>query len=104
MRVQGTFLDCEQVMRLGITLSAAAAVVVIIRDSEQFKALNRLSVGIAPLSHIIKEIDRIIDERGNMRDSASPELAAVRREIRQSEGQVSKRLQAVFRVLRVRVL
>ena len=96
VRVQGTFLDCEQVMRLGITLSAAAAVVDIIRDSEQFKALNRLSVGIAPLSHIIKEIDRIIDERGNMRDSASPELAAVRREIRQSEGQVSKRLQAVL--------
>lgn len=96
VRVQGTFLDCEQVMRLGITLSAAAAVVDIIRGGEQFKALNRLSVGIAPLSHIIKEIDRIIDERGNMRDSASPELAAVRREIRQSEGQVSKRLQAVL--------
>lgn len=96
LRVEGTFLDCEQVMRLGVTLSAAAAVVVIIRGNEQFAALNRLSADIEPLDHIVREIDRIIDERGNMRDNASPELAAVRREIRQSEGQVSKRLQAVL--------
>ena len=96
VRVQGTFLDCEQVMCLGITLSAAAAVVDIIRKGEQFAALNRLSVGIEPLEHITREIYRILDERGNMRDSASPELATVRREIRQSEGQVSKRLQAVL--------
>ena len=96
LRVEGTFLDCEQVLRLGITLSAAAAVVEIIRGSEQFTALNRLSSGVEPLGHIIKEIERIIDDRGNMRDNASPELAAVRREIRQSEGQVSKRLQSVL--------
>ena len=96
LRVEGTFLDCEQVLRLGITLSAAAAVVEIIRGSEQFTALNRLSSGVEPPSHIIKEIERIIDDRGNMRDNASPELAAVRREIRQSEGQVSKRLQSVL--------
>ena len=96
LRVEGTFLDCEQVLRLGITLSAAAAVVEIIRGSEQFTALNRLSSGVEPLSHIIKEIERIIDDRGNMRDNASPELAAVRREIRQSEGQVSKRLLSVL--------
>lgn len=96
LRVEGTFLDCEQVMRLGVTLSAAAAVVAIIRGNEQFAALNRLSADIEPLDHIVREIDRIIDERGNMRDNASPELASVRREIRQSEGQVSKRLQAVL--------
>ena len=96
VRVEGTFLDCEEVMRLGVTLSAAAAVVGIIRNSEQFKALNRISEGIEPLTSIINEVHRILDERGNMRDSASPELAAVRREIRQSEGQVSKRLQAVL--------
>lgn len=96
LRVEGTFLDCGQVMRLGVTLSAAAAVVAIIRGNEQFAALNRLSADIEPLDHIVREIDRIIDERGNMRDNASPELAVVRREIRQSEGQVSKRLQAVL--------
>ncbi|MBR5885749.1 MAG: endonuclease MutS2, partial [Alistipes sp.] len=96
IRIEGTFLDCGEVMRLGTTLSAAEAVVEIIRGKEQFKALNRLSSGVVSLSHITREIARILDERGDMRDNASPELAAVRREIRQSEGQVSKRLQAVL--------
>ena len=96
IRIEGTFLDCGEVMRLGTTLAAAEAVVEIIRGKEQFKALNRLSAGVVSLSHITREIARILDERGEMRDNASPELAAVRREIRQSEGQVSKRLQAVL--------
>ena len=95
-RVEGTFLDCDEVMRLGITLSAAETLVEIIRGAEQFKALGRLSSSVSSLSHITREIFRIIDERGNMRDNASPELAAVRREIRQSEGMVSKRLQSVL--------
>ena len=96
IRVEGTFLDCEEVMRLGITLSAAETLVEIIRGAEHFKALNRLSSRVVSLSHLTREIARIIDERGNMRDNASAELAAVRREIRQSEGLVSKRLQSVL--------
>lgn len=96
IRVEGTFLDCEEVMRLGITLSAAETLVEIIRGAEHFKALNRLSSRVVSLSHLTREIARIIDERGNMRDNASAELAAVRREIRQSEGMVSKRLQSVL--------
>ena len=96
IRVEGTFLDCEEVMRLGITLSAAETLVEIIRGTEHFKALNRLSSRVVSLSHLTREIARIIDERGNMRDNASAELAAVRREIRQSEGMVSKRLQSVL--------
>ena len=96
IRVEGTFLDCEEVMRLGITLSAAETLVEIIRGAEHFKALNRLSSRVVSLSHLTREIARIIDERGNMRDNASAALAAVRREIRQSEGMVSKRLQSVL--------
>ena len=96
IRVEGTFLDCEEVMRLGITLSAAETLVEIIRGAEHFKALNRLSSRVVSLSHLTREIARIIDERGNMRDNASAELAAVRREIRQSEGMVSKRLLSVL--------
>ena len=95
-RVLGTFLDCQEVMRLGVTLTAASAVVDIIDSSDQFTSLRRLSRGVESLSHIVAEIDRILDQRGNMRDNASEELASVRREIRQSEGQVSKRLQSVL--------
>lgn len=97
VRVEGAFLDCQEVMCLGVTLSAAAALVGIVRDSaEEYPTLARLSDGVESLSHIVAEIDRILDERGNMRDSASAELAAVRREIRQAEGQAAKRMHAVL--------
>ncbi|MBR7183191.1 MAG: Smr/MutS family protein [Alistipes sp.] len=96
-RIEGTFLDCEEVMRLGITLSAAAAVVKIVHEKrEEYPSLVRLSAGVESLSHIVAEIDRILDQRGNMRDNASAELAAVRREIRQAEGQAAKRMHAVL--------
>ena len=75
-RVLGTFLDCQEVMRLGVTLTAASAVVDIIDSSDQFTSLRRLSRGVESLSHIVAEIDRILDQRGNMRDNASEELAS----------------------------
>lgn len=98
LRIDGTFLDVEEVVRLGITLEVAAAVVGQIAKSgtSQYPHLRRISGDIVPLTHIITEIARIIDNHGTVRDTASERLAEVRREIRQSEGQVSKRLQAVL--------
>ncbi|MBQ2993340.1 MAG: Smr/MutS family protein [Alistipes sp.] len=98
IRVAGTFLDAAELVRLGATLSSAAAIVESIRSREQkeFANLHRLSRDVVSLSHIVREIGRIIDEFGNVRDSASPELAAVRSEIRRHQGQVSKRLQQVL--------
>ena len=41
-------------------------------------------------------IERVIDDKGEVRSSASEELSSLRRAIREHEGQVSKRLQAVL--------
>ena len=86
LRIEGTFLDTEEVVRLGITLEAADAVVGQIAKSKEgeFSHLRRISRDIIPLTHIITEIARIIDNHGAVRDSASERLAEVRREIRQS--------------------
>ena len=98
LRIEGTFLDVEEVVRLGITLEAADAVVGQIAKSAEweFSHLRRISSDITPLTHILTEIARIVDNHGAVRDSASERLAEVRREIRQSEGLVSKRLQSVL--------
>ena len=44
----------------------------------------------------MRRIEAIVDRFGNVRDTASPALAEVRRAIREREGQVAKRLQAVL--------
>ena len=98
IRIEGTFLDVAEVARLGHTLSAAASIVGVVRscDKGEYPFMVALTEGVETLSHIVAEISRIIDEQGGVRDSASPELAAVRREIRSHEGQISKRLHAVL--------
>ena len=98
IRIEGTFLDTAEVARLGATLSAVASTVELIRSREPglYPYLTRLSERVVSLSHIVTEVNRILDDHGVMRDSASAELASVRREIRSHEGQVSKRLHAVL--------
>jgi DNA mismatch repair protein MutS2 len=48
-------------------------------------------------NHLIVAIDRIIDRYGKMKDSASPELARIRKDIAQSQGSVSRALHAILR-------
>ena len=48
-------------------------------------------------NHLIVAIDRIIDRYGKMKDSASPELARIRKDIAQSQGSVSRALNAILR-------
>lgn len=98
VRVEGTFIETVDVVRLGKTLSSVASTVYFVRSRKAgaYPCMTELSAGVDALPHVVREIARIVDDYGNIRDSASPELASVRREIRMREGQVSKRLQAVL--------
>ncbi len=98
VRVEGAFIDTAEVVRLGKTLASVASTVDFVRSRKVglYPCMTALCEGVESLSHIVREINRIVDEYGNVRDSASPELAAVRREIRSREGQVAKRLQSVL--------
>ncbi|MGN0007478.1 MAG: endonuclease MutS2, partial [Alistipes sp.] len=97
-RVEGTFIETADVVRLGKTLASVASTVDFVRSRKAgaYPCMTELSAGVDALPHVVREIARIVDDYGNIRDSASPELATVRREIHMREGQVSKRLQAVL--------
>lgn len=98
VRIEGAFLDVTEAVCLGATLGSANDMIEFVRsrNAELYPRIAHLTEGVASLSHIITELRRIIDEHGNVRDSASPELQSIRSEIRRHEGQVSKRLQAVL--------
>ena len=49
------------------------------------------------LTTLVVSIDRLIDRYGKLRDSASPELARIRKDIAQSQGSVSRALHAILR-------
>ena len=97
LRVAGTFLDVAEVVLLQRALALIGAVVEFIgRRGEHYPALHDLTHGVESFPEIVRRIEAIVDRFGNVRDTASPALAEVRRAIREREGQAAKRLQAVL--------
>ena len=97
LRVAGTFLDVAEVAPPAAALALIGAVVEFIgRRGEHYPALHDLTHGVESFPEIVRRIEAIVDRFGNVRDTASPALAEVRRAIREREGQAAKRLQAVL--------
>lgn len=98
IEIEGTFLDTAEVVTLTRALRSAGEVSAFIlsREAAAYPSVRALSEGVASFVHIVAEADRIIDNFGQVRDNASPELHDIRREIRAREGQVSKRLHQVL--------
>ena len=97
LRVEGSFLDVEEVVTLRRALAAIGGIVVfILNREERYPALYARTRGVAAFPEIVQRIDGILDRFGNVKDNASPALQEIRRSIREREGQAAKRLQAVL--------
>ncbi|MDD6553629.1 MAG: Smr/MutS family protein [Prevotellaceae bacterium] len=74
-----------------------AAVVAALRDSNYpYPALHRLADGVATFPNLIQRIDQILDRFGHLRDTASPELLRLRRELQRAEGSISRTLYSIL--------
>ena len=97
LRIEGTFLDVEEVVVLRKALALLGGVIAFIRNREtHYPTLFDLTRGVESFPGIVQRIDALVDTFGNVKDSASPELQRLRRAIREREGQAAKRLQAVL--------
>lgn len=98
VRIDGAFLEAQEVLLLCMSLRSAESIssFILSREETACPFARRLSSSLSPLMHIVREGERIVDEHGEVRDGASPELSRLRREIRSREGQVSKRLQHIL--------
>ena len=97
-KVEGTFLEVQEVVQLGRALISAGDFVQFLHksDAERYPTLTSLAKPVKALWHIVADIRRIIDDNNTLRDNASEELLNIRQQIRRHEGQVSKRLQAIL--------
>ena len=66
------------------------------RLQDQFPRLADIAGRIQLCPHIITEINRCLDERGNVRDDASPELARIRREERIAHDRIQDKLRRII--------
>lgn len=62
-----------------------------------YPALYRLTDGVMTFPQLVVRIDQIIDKFGKVKDSASQELAQIRRELSKAEGSVSRTLYNILR-------
>lgn len=96
--VEGSYLAVEECATLLRGLRSAAAIVRFLssRREGSYPRLMAITSRVEIFPELQQAIERVIDDKGEVRSSASEELSAIRRAIREHEGQVSKRLQQVL--------
>ncbi|MBE6176559.1 MAG: endonuclease MutS2 [Rikenellaceae bacterium] len=96
--VEGSYLVAEECATLLKAIRSAAAIVNFIttRREGNYPRLKALTRGVEIFPELQRALERVIDDKGEVRSSASEELSVLRRAIRDHEGQVAKRLQQVL--------
>ena len=98
-QADGTFLDVKDVVDLRLNVSTLRAVTSYLRarDEERFPALIKMTESVELFPDIGREIERIINKYGEVKDTASPQLAEIRRSILSAQSSISKTLNAILR-------
>ncbi|MDR2886939.1 MAG: Smr/MutS family protein [Bacteroidales bacterium] len=99
LRVEGTFPEPGEVFDLKRSLETVKSVLHFFRSREgvRYPALTEVCKPVKTYPYVIDAIDRIIDKKGIIKDSASPRLKEIRAELAGKNMQASKRLQAIFK-------
>ena len=98
-QADGTFLDVKDVVDLRLNVLTLRAVTTYLRarDAERFPALIKMTESVELFPNIEHEIERIINKYGEVKDTASPQLAEIRRSILSAQSSISKTLNAILR-------
>lgn len=97
--LEGLFLDENEVFELRKALEAVRKLVHFISSQEQerYPHLIELTHGVQLFPEIIKQIDRILDKFGKIKDNASADLARIRKEMSSTQNSISRILQTILR-------
>ncbi len=98
LAVDGTFLETDELRSLRAALDSACRILDFLSGERggRYPRLAAMCSEVNGFAEIINHIDTIVDRFGEVRDSASPELYEIRRQIRSSEGEAAKRLRGVL--------
>ncbi len=95
--LRGAILPPLELLDIRDTLATARTLHrTVTQPGARFPHLAGIAGRIRPCPDLIGEIERCLDERGNVRDEASPELARIRREERIAYERIQDRLQSII--------
>ena len=97
IRVEGVYLEENEMWDLKRSLETLHSWIAVIRSDESpYVNLQHLSDGVFTFHNVSKQIESLLDKYGHVQDTASPELARIRRELRRTEGSVSRTLNSIL--------
>jgi DNA mismatch repair protein MutS2 len=99
IRIEGTFPEVSEVFNLKRSLETVKTILNFFRtkDTEKYPVLSSMCGSVKMYPYVFEAIDRIIDRRGAIKDSASSRLKEIRSELVGKNILVSKRLNAILR-------
>jgi len=101
IRLEGTFLEVDELAQLRGMLQAIVQTVVFFRvknEEEKYPRLWNLCKDVLLEKNLLESINKIIDPKGQLRDSASDELRRIKREIIKISGEADKKIKKLLGV------
>ncbi len=102
--IEGAFLSEEEMYEVKLSLKTIADCLNFFarKEEHQYPALRELTLmvafeGDASVKNLLRTLDAVLDDRGHLRDNASPELQAIRRQIITEQSSLRKRLDTLLR-------
>jgi DNA mismatch repair protein MutS2 len=98
IRVQGTVIEQEALFDMKTSLRVLVPFLRFLRGevSESFLPVVSLCDGIDMPPSLVKELERLTDDKGEIPDHASAQLAEIRQEIRRKHGSVERRIRQML--------
>lgn len=97
-RLEGAFLSVEELYELRLSLQTIAACLDFFAGKEEeYPQLYQLSAAVQLEKGLLKQIGKVLDDRGQLRDDASPALQQIRRSLYAEQDRARKTLDSILR-------
>lgn len=92
------YLLCEEFHELKLTLNNVSDILKFFKKSnEEYHQLSLLTAGVYLNPEILHEINKVVDERGNLRNSASEDLLRIRNKLHNIQSKVRGKLERILK-------
>jgi DNA mismatch repair protein MutS2 len=98
IRIQGVFLEPSAFFDIKLSLRTIIRCLEFFDENEAYPYLKEQAESVKADEKIYKAIDEIIDDRGQVRDNASPELLEIRRSLISEQSRIRRELDRLLKL------
>lgn len=98
LRIEGTIIEQEDLFDLKVTLTQLQQLLQFLSSphAEEYLALKNMATGLAIEKVLLLELNRIMNDKGEIPDNASPQLAEIRQDIRRKQGTIDRKIRQML--------